>query len=135
MIILSNSIAQVVQPGQSVVFDTIVLKTGNAEMYRPNTSAVTCCCKNGLYNVEFSGNIGSTTAATDAQLNVAYDQTPLLETTAISMTTTAGDLNNVSTGTSVRNECCCCGRVSVVNTGTEAINIGANPKFKVNRIG
>ena len=37
MIILSNSVAQTLAPGQSATFDTIILKTGKAECFRRNT--------------------------------------------------------------------------------------------------
>lgn len=134
MIILSNSIAQTVLPGQSVMFDTVVLKHGNTEMHRPNSPAITCCNKGCAYKLDFCGNIGATAAATQAQINIAYDQAPLPETTAISVTAADGDLNNVAVNTVVRNDCCCCGRISVINTGTTSITIGANPKLQVGPI-
>lgn len=131
MIILSNSIAQVVQPGQSATFDTVILKTGCAECFRPN-SGVVRLNKNSIYGVRFGGNIGSVAAGT-AQIAISLDNSPMLETTMIHTTTTAGDLDSVSRETAVRT-CCCNGTISVINTGDTAINLGANPLLYIGRL-
>lgn len=52
----------------------------------------------------------------------------------ISTPSAASSLNNVSTSTIVKN---CCGdydRITVVNTGTTDINIGANPVLTIKRL-
>ena len=134
MIILSNSIAQTIQPGQSATFDVVILKTGKAEYYRPNTGAVRLCCKCGVYDIDLSANIGATEEGA-AQLAVAYDAVPMTETTMISQTAAAGDLNNVGTSTAVRVNCCDSGVVTVVNTGTTPINFGENGVLKIGRRG
>lgn len=134
MIILSNSIAQTIEPGQSATFDTVVLQTGKAEYHRPNSGAVRLLCKCGLYDVSFGGNIGATEEGA-AQLAIAYDNSPLLETTMISQTAAAGNLNNVSNSTAIRMMCCDSGLITVINTGTTTVNIGVNPKLKISRRG
>ena len=136
MIILSNSIAQTLAPGQSLTFDITTLHTGCAECHRSGSGSVGLRANNGIYNVSFRANIGSTTAATDAQLAIQMGGSPLLETTMLSATTTAGDLNNVSCETAVST--CCCngggGAIAVTNTGTTTITVGANPCLFIKRV-
>lgn len=134
MIILSNSIAQTLQPGQSATFDTIVVKTGCAECYRPGSGVVNLRFKDSLYDISFNGNIGATTADA-AQLSIAYDNSPMLETTMISQTAAAGDLNNVGASTAVKTMCCDCSAISVVNTGTTVVNLGERCCLKIGRRG
>lgn len=134
MIILSNSIAQVIQPGQSATFDTVVLKTGQAEYHRPSTGVVRLCCRGGLYDISFGGNIGATEEGA-AQLAISYDNSPMLETTMISQTAAAGDLNSVYRETATRCLCCDSGSITITNTGTLAVNLGANPTLKISRRG
>lgn len=133
MIILSNSIAQTISPGQSATFDTIVLNTGCAECFRKNSGAVRLRFKDAIYNLSFGGNIGGA-AAGPVQLAIAFDNSPMLETTMISQTANAGDLNNVKTETAVKTCCCDGGSVTIVNTGTVDVTLGANPNFYIKRI-
>lgn len=133
MIVLSNSVAQTLAPGQSATFDTIVSHTGNAECFRPNSGAVRLRCRNAIYDVEFGANIG-TTAPGAAQISVYFDGAPLLETTMISQTAVAGDLNNVNRKTSVNTCCCNGGAITVINTGTTEITIGTNPILYIGRV-
>ena len=133
MIVLSNSVAQTLAPGQSATFDIIVSHTGNAECFRPNSGAVRLRCRNAIYDVEFGTNIGAT-APGAAQIAVYFDGAPLLETTMISQTAAAGDLNNVNRRTSVNTFCCNGGAITVVNTGTTEITLGANPLLYIGRV-
>ena len=136
MIILSNSIAQTLAPGQSLTFDTTVLHTGCAECHRSGSGSVGLRANNGIYNVSFRANIGSTTAATDAQLSVQMGGSPIPETTMQSYTTTVGNLNNVACETGVST--CCCngggGAITVTNTGTTTITVGTNSCLFIKRI-
>lgn len=134
MIILTNSIAQTIAPGQSATFDNVVLKTGRAECHRNNSGSINLCCSDAMYDIICTANIGSTEAGGVAQMAIVYDASPLLETTMISTTTAAGDLNNVGCNTSVKKCCCNFGTVTLVNTGETSINIGANPCLKVRRV-
>lgn len=133
MIELSNASAQTLTPGQTITFDTTLLKTGCAEAHRQNSSIVTLRANNAIYEIHFSANISGTTAGA-VQLSVSLDGEPLPETTMISTVTTAGDLENVSTSTLVRTCCGCCGRVSVTNTGITNVIVGANSSFFVKRV-
>ena len=133
MIVLSNTTAQTLAPGQSLTFDTVVLKTGCAEAHRTNSGIVTLRANNAIYELHFAANISATTAGT-AQLAIALDGEPLLETTMINSIGTAGDPDNAATATLVRTGCGCCGRVSVTNTGTTSAIVSANPSFFVKRV-
>lgn len=133
MIELTNSITQVVQPGQSVAFDTVVLHTGCGEYYRRNTPSIKLRA-NGIYDVAFSGNITGSIAATPVQLAIALGGIALPETVMVSTPATANAFNNVATSTFVQNTCGDFDRVTVVNSGTEPVTISANMKFSVRRL-
>lgn len=134
MIELSNTNAQVLAAGQSVIFDTILLHTGCGECHRPNSGSINLARKNAIYEVSYNANIGGT-AAGDAQLAVTLDGSPLLETTGKVVTTTAGDLQNVSASTFVQT-CCCNAANSILltNTGTTEINVDISSRLSVKRI-
>jgi hypothetical protein len=133
MIILSNSIAQTINPGQSATFDTVIMKKGCSECFRPGSGAVFLRKYPATYDIDFSGNIGTAAAGT-AQLAIAAGSAPMLNTTMISETAAAGDLNSVSKRTAI--DTCGCGAESctIVNTGTEPVTLGANPTFYIRRI-
>lgn len=133
MIELTNSVAQVVQPGQSVAFNTVVLHTGCGECYRRNTPSIKLRA-NGIYEVAFSGNITGSTAATPVQLGIALGGIALPETVMVSTPATANAFSNVATSTFVQNTCGDFDRVTVVNSGTEPVTISANMKFSVRRL-
>lgn len=131
MIVLSNSTEQTLTPGQSITFDLVKLHTGCGECHRAGTSSVKLRC-NGVYDVSFAGNIGGTVAG-PVQLVIELGGDPLTETTMISTPSTVGDLNNVASGTYVRN---CCGdydRITVTNNGTSDVVVGANSVLKIGR--
>lgn len=132
MIELSNTAAQTLTPGQSLTFDTVILKCGCDEAHRLNSGIVTVQHK-GVYEVHFAANI-SGTAVGPVQLSVLLDGEPLPETTMISTVTTAEDQNNVATATLVKVGCGCCGKLTVSNTGTSDVVVGANPAFFVKRV-
>lgn len=134
MIELSNTNAQVLAAGQSVIFDTVLLHTGCGECHRPNSGAVNLAQKNGIYEVSFNANIGAT-AAGDGQLAITLDGSPLQETTGKVVTATAGDLQNISGNTFVKT--CCCNTANTIlltNTGTTEINIDVFPRLSIKRI-
>lgn len=133
MIELSNSTAQTLTSGQSVIFDATILKTGCHETHRRNSSLVNLR-GGGTYELHFAANV-SGTAAGPVQLTLALDGEPLIETTMISTVGAAGDLNNVATGTLVKTDCGCCTTVSVVNNGTEPVVIGADSSLFIKRVG
>lgn len=132
MIVLSNTTAQTLTPGQSIAFDKVVHKSGNAECHRMGTGSVKLKMP-GVYAVDFSGNISSTVAGTP-QLVIELGGDPLNETTMKSTPAATGDFNNVSTGTKVRN---CCGdydRITVTNNGTIDVVVDANSNLRIGRL-
>lgn len=134
MILLTNTTAQTLTPGQSITFDEVILHSGCGECFRRNTSSAKMRF-NGIYEVHFSGNIGTSTAAGTANLAMTLSGNSVLpETNMLSVTATVGDLNNVSSTTLVKN---CCGdydRISVVNNGTTDITVGANSCLAIHRL-
>lgn len=119
-------------PDEVLVFDETLIKSGCGECHRDNTGIIKMRA-NGIYNVHFHGNIGATVPGA-AQLSVQLSGTTLPDTTMISTTAAAGDLNNVAMTTKVKN---CCGdfdQVTIVNTGTTTVTVGAGAVFSVNRL-
>lgn len=132
MIVLTNTTAQTLAPGEAVVWDEVILHSGCGECHRRNTAAVKLRAT-GAYAVSYGANIGAV-APGAAQLSIQLGGTTLPETTAISTTAAAGDLNNISRGTKVKN---CCGdydRITLVNTGTTDITVGANSVLSIGRV-
>lgn len=134
MLVLSNTNEQTLAPGQSCTFDTVILHTGCGECYRPNSGAVGLRAKNGIYEVSYGANIGTATAGESAQLAINVDASPLLETTMISTSSAAGDLNKVSAMTAVRTCCCGMNSITIVNTGTTTVTIDAHDCLYIKRV-
>ncbi len=124
MIVLSNSVEQTIDPGQSATFDTIVMHTGCGERYeRPMTGTVKLCF-NGIYTCNFSCNSAT------GQLALGLNGSPLLETTMVNGGTTTA---NFSSTTAIKNNCGP-SNITVINTGTAAVTIEANPCLFVKRV-
>lgn len=132
MIELSNTTSQTISAGQSLTFDTVILNTGCGECHRPGSGIITLR-KVGIYEVHFSANITSTSTG-PIQLVIELDGEPLNETTMISTVTTANDYDNVATSTLVKTFCGCCGKLTVVNNGTNPVTVNAAPAFYVKRV-
>ena len=132
MIQLTNTGEQTLQPGQSATFDTVVLKTGCSETHRLNSGLVRVK-GGGCYEVSFSANITGT-AAGPVQLSIELDGEPMPETTIVNSIGTAGDLENAATSTIFRTCCGCCARLTVANTGTSVVTVGAGPSLSVKRV-
>lgn len=132
MIILTNSASQEVAPGQSLIFDTEILKTGCAECHRTGSGTVMLRMRKAIYEIKFSANIGAT-APGAAQVAIDINGDPLSETTMISTTAAAGNVNNVSSDTAVRT--CCFGTetVTIENLGETTIVV-ENPLWFIKRI-
>lgn len=132
MIVLSNTAAQTLSPGQSIIFNNIINQSGCGECFRNNSGSVGLKA-NGVYHVSFSANVGGEVAATPVQLAIEIGGAPLAETTMISTPAAVGDLNNVATSTYVRTCCGVSNNVTVTNTGTSTITISANPVLAIKR--
>ena len=135
MILLSNTDEQTIQPGQSINFNQVILRSNDGGCGRNTRSNIVRLRSNGLYEVHFAGNIGGLTAATPVRLAIALDGQTLPETTMISTPAAVGDFNNVATATLIRNCTCDNSVVTVTNTGTEPVVVDANTSFFVKRVG
>lgn len=134
MIVLSNLTAQTLQPGQSVTFDKVILRSGNGECFNsqlPKTVKLRSGC--GTYSVGFSGNVASPTAGAALQLAVTVGGQPLVETAMNSTPSAANVLNNISTETRFKNCCSDADRLSVTNTGAVPVILAPNSAFVIER--
>lgn len=135
MIELINTASQVIQPGQAVAFDRVLLHTGCGECYnRQLPSSIKLrggCCS--IYELHFNGNVTTSTAGDVAQLAIAVGGQPLVETGMNALPAAAGDLVNVSTSTLFKVGCSDLDRVSVINTGTTPVTVAQNSNFYVVR--
>lgn len=134
MLELSTTAEQTVAVGQAITFDVAVWDKGCAENWRRLTSAVVfndCLPNTSIFDVRFSGNVGGTTAATAVQLSLTQGGTALPETVTISVPAATTDFNNVHNGTWVPGDA---GNLTIVNTGTTPIVIGAGFNLRVNRV-
>ncbi len=136
MISLSNTAAQTLTPGQSLIFDNVIVKSGCAECHRANTSSIKFCARNAkaIYEVHFSGNVTNGTAAAPVQLSLALSGDVLPGTTMISTPSAANAVNNVSTSAVVRNNCCDYDRITVTNTGTSDITVSPGAMIIAKRV-
>ena len=136
MIVLSNTIAQTIAPGQSLTFNVKVLHTGCGECYRDGSGAVGLRAKSGIYNCFCKLNVASETSADPVQLALAMGGSPLLETTMISTPSAANVFNTVACETLI-STCCCdggAGVVTVINTGENPVVVDANPCLCIKRV-
>lgn len=129
MILLTNSAEQTVEPGASVTFDTVAIKTGCGECHRDGSSSVTLrLC--GTYEAAFSANLGGVAAgAVSLSLNVDGDPLGQMDT----VTAAAGDLASVSYTTAVRNCTDGSSRITVTNNGAAAVTV-TSPSLLVRRV-
>lgn len=137
MIEVSNLTAQTLQPGQAVTFNSVLHHKGCAECYTrqlPTTVRLKGCC-GATYEVSFSGNVSVATAGAAAQLAIALEGQPLVETAMNSTPSTANVLNNISTGTFVVLNCTDVDRISVINSGTVPVTLAPNSNLRIRRIG
>lgn len=134
MINLSNNTDQTLAADQSITFDLVPLKTGRCEYHRQGSSSVALNGGGNIFEIDFSANIGATAQGV-AQLSIMLDGEPIKESIMISTTAAAGDLNNVAKpGVRVRNVGCTSSRISVQNTGTTEITVGAGSLLSIKRV-
>lgn len=132
MIVLTNTTAQTLAPGQSITFNTEVLHTGCAECFRLGSSSVKLRCQ-GIYEVSYGANV-TNTAAGPVQLSIQLSGATLSETTRINTPSTVGNVNAISATTAVKNECGGYDRVTVTNTGTTSIVVSPSASLYIRRV-
>lgn len=133
MIELTNTTVQTLAVGQSMTFDKVILHSGCGECHRENTGSVKMRA-HGIYGVYFAANVTNTASIATVELSIQAGGETLPETTVEYTPSVVGSASSVSRATLVKN---CCGdydRITVTNTGTTAITIGANPVLIVRRL-
>lgn len=122
MIVLSNNENQVLAPGESIIFDKVIMKGGCCECHMNRTDSVRL--KMGRkYLVTFSGNISNESGTGAIELIMTLGGVPLEES---SMRLTPGItqvFDNVSATTGVEVHCMDFGRISITNNSATA-NVG-----------
>lgn len=137
MIVVSNTTAQTIAPGESITFDNVLLRTGGndaAECFRRDTDSVKLR-RNAPYSISFNANIGGPTAASPVELSLTHGKETVVGTTMISVPAAADDLNNVAFHRYLFNCCCDLSRIRITNTGENSVIVGANSELNVKRIG
>ena len=139
MIVVSNTNAVTLTPGQALTFNDITWKSGCAEFFRSPGSIIRV--GRGVYEVSFNGNITNADGTAAVQLAIAADGSILPETTMTSTPSAANAVNNVAASTIVGNQANCCNQnpgslsFSIVNTAATDVTIAPNAKFSVKRVG
>lgn len=131
MIVLSNSAAQILQPGQSIQFDNEVLHTGCGECHRKNSSGVKLRAKGGIYSIHFSANAGGYAGA--VQLSVQASGMTLPETTMTTVPAAITDFMNVATATGYKNYCSESDVITVTNTGANVVTVAPGSSLFITR--
>lgn len=132
MVVLKNTTAQTLQPGQSITFDDLVTWSGNGECARSG-GPVGLRFPGAIYKVFTKIIVSGPTAATPVQLSVALGGAALAETNMVYTPAADGAVGTVSAETYVRT----CGGLSnaitVVNSGTGPLTIQPNSCLTVIR--
>lgn len=133
MISLTNSTVQTLAAGASMTFNTVVFQTGCSECHRANTGSVKLRSA-GIYEIHFHGALASATAGAASSIALQLGGVTIPESAMTVVSVAANDANSVSCTVPVRN---CCGdydRITIVNTGTDAVTISAYPELFIKRI-
>lgn len=145
MIVLSNTASEVIPAGGTVTFDISVLHTGcdangcgGSEYHRQNSGTVRLRGKSrscpSIFDVFFKGNVTTNTAGTDLQLAITIDGTPLNETTMVTTVGMANSWKNMAAMTALKVRPGTDVSLSVTNTGTVPVTLGANSTLYIRRI-
>lgn len=128
MIQVSSLTTQTLQPGQSLVFGKVNVKSSckNHQCFNSMLPTSVKLCSKGIHDVSFHANITSTTAGAVLQLALALEGQPIVTTAMQAVPAAAGNLVNVSARTLIKNCCCDADRISVINTGATPVTITQN---------
>lgn len=135
-----NSIAtQTVQPGQDVLLTETAVRGGFGLYHREGSGIVNARgignqCR-ALYRVDYSGNIAVATGGTAGAISLAIAVEGEALGSAVGIVTPAavGEFFNVSLSAPVAVPHGCCSPISVMNNGTQAIDV-ANSNLTITRI-
>lgn len=141
MIVLSNSIVQVVPVGKTLAFDLTLLHTGcrhdghGGAEYHDEKSSDVKLRKPGIYEISFGANVTGTKAGDEIRFSIYINGSPIEASTMVQTVSKENSLENVAKTIPVR-----IGReddvtVTVVNTSAMATAVvDANPSLYIRRI-
>lgn len=132
MIVLCNTTAQTLKPGESLIFDNTVIQSGSAEHHADNSASV-LMLKPGMYEIHFTGNVAGVTDESTMMLGVRVGSNTLLETTMMNTACLKECYSNVAAATIVR-----CGTkgtdIGVTNIGAVPIVIAPHSSIFIKRV-
>lgn len=131
MIVLTTPVAQVVQPGQTVLFTQVAEQEACCPCISPNGASVKLN-KSNQHRIDFNANVGGA-AGTQANLAIALGGEAIPWTVMTATIEAATDVYNVGISFPLKQCCCDFDRVSVINTGTTPVNISAYPMLAVDK--
>jgi len=126
---------QTVETGQSVVFNTEVVRGGCAERHRAGSAQLTLV-KPGRYLVSFAGNIAvPATGGTvgEISLGIALNGEPLTGSIMRATPAAISEYFNVATMHYIDVPCGCCVTITVQNTGASTVDVD-NPNLTAVRV-
>ena len=128
---LTTTTEQTLAPGQSVVFNQVLYRTGCKVSHRANSSIVTLEPICGVYDVRVHGNVSGTAAGT-TQLQIMREGEGLPETIMYAQIATPDEFENVSAETLIGVCGRCCQSIAVTNTSaTETVIVAAGANLIV----
>lgn len=132
MIVLSNTTAQTLKPGESLIFDNTVIQSGCAEYHSDHSSSV-LILKPGMYEIHFTGNVAGIEDESTLRLGIRMGSNTLSETTMIKTVCHKEHYSNVAAATIVR--CETKGKdIGVTNIGAVPIVIAPHSSVFVKRV-
>lgn len=131
MVVLSNTTAQTLQPGQSLAFDRLVTHSGCGECARSG-GPVSLRFGGSTYRIAFHGNVTGATAAEPVELSISVGGAPLAETEMIYTPAAADAVGNVGAETYL-STCNGGDSVTVTNTGENPIVVSPNTALTIIR--
>lgn len=132
MIVLSNTTAQTLKPGESLIFDNTVIQSGCAEHHSDRSSSV-LILKPGMYEIHFTGNAAGIEDESTLRLGIRVGSNTLSETTMMKTVCHKEHYSNVAAATIVR--CETKGKaIGVTNIGAVPIVIAPHSSVFVKRV-
>lgn len=132
MIVLCNTTAQTLKPGESLIFDNTVIQSGSAEHHADNSASV-LMLKPGMYEIHFTGNVAGIEDDSTTKVAVRVGPNTLSETTMMKTVCLKEQYSNVAAATIVR-----CGTkgtdIGVTNIGAVPIVIAPHSSIFIKRV-
>ena len=132
MIVLCNTTAQTLKPGESLIFDNTVIQSGCAE-HHSDHNTTNLKLKPGIYEIHFTGNVAGIEDESTLRLGIRVGSNTLSETTMMKTVCHKEHYSNVAAATIVR--CETKGKdIGVTNIGAAPIVIAPHSSIFVKRV-